>query len=105
MLLPLRAAEVALQVAVARAHVLHRVDAVEVLRSGEHGDPLIVVRPTAVDVRGVEVVDHRVARHDVDPADGVDQLDEAQETDPDVVVDVDPEILLHGGDGRTRPAV
>src|SRR5439155_14743146 len=53
LLLSLGTAEVALQVAVTRAHVLHGVEAIQMLRPAEYGDSLVVVRPAAVDVRGV----------------------------------------------------
>src|SRR5436305_1936866 len=89
----------------AGADVLHRVATVEVLRSREHSDTFVAVRRSARAVRRVEVVQHRVAGHNLDPSDGVDQLDQAQKPDPDALVDVDPEILLDGGDARARAPV
>ena len=82
-----------------------RVNAVQVLRSGQHRDPLVAVRVAAADVRRVVVVDDRVARDDVDAADRIDHLDQPEQADPDVVVDVDAEVLLDGGDRRAGAAV
>src|SRR5205085_11093852 len=91
--------------AVPRADVLHRVDPVHVLRTGQDGHPRGAVGVVAVDVVGVEVVHHRVAGDDVDTSQVVDELDQPLEPDPDVVVDVDPEVLLDRPHGRRRPAV
>src|SRR5712692_2252577 len=97
LLLSFRAADVTLQVVVARSHVLHRVDPVQVLRTGQHGDTLEVVGIGIVDVLGVVVVDYRVARDYVNSSDRVDQLDEPEQPDPDVFVDVHAEVLLNRG--------
>src|SRR5438093_6879931 len=105
LLLPLRAPEVTLQVVVAGANVLEGMGAVQVLRSGEHGHPQVPVRIAFADVMGIEVVQHGRARDDVDASDGVDHMDQTGQSDPDVVIDVNAEVVLDCGDGGARSAI
>ena len=93
------APEVLGDVVVPRADVLHRLHPVHVLGAGQHrhtvgGEGV----GAALDVIRVVVVHHRVAGHDVDAPHLVDEADETLQPDPDVVVDLDLEVLLHGGD-------
>src|SRR5437773_11598747 len=53
LLLPARSSEVALQIVVARAHVLERMYAVQVLRAGQDCDARVAVRTIGVDVERV----------------------------------------------------
>ena len=63
-------------------------------RSGKHRHPQVLVRVTWSDVMGIEVVEHRGLRDDVDPPDGVDDVDKPGKPDPDVRVDLPHDRLV-----------
>jgi hypothetical protein len=50
-------------------------------------------------IGGIEIVHDRIRDHHVDCAQLVDQLDEAVQADPDVVINVQVEVGLHSVDG------
>ena len=82
-----------------RAHVLQRLDSVHVGCTRKHSDavvPVWIVR--AVEVRGVVVVHDRIRDLKVHSAQLVDQLHEAVEAYPRVVVDVDLEVAFDNSD-------
>ena len=104
-MLPLGAAEVSLDVVVARADVLQGVRAVEMLRTRQDRHPLVAVQIRDVDVVGIEVVEHRVGHDDVDAAQLVDHPDQTLQSDPGVLINMDMEVPLDRGDCRRRPPV
>src|ERR1700730_5646877 len=81
-------------------------NSVQVLRSGQNGHPQVRIRiSVGDDVLRIEVVQHGTAGDDVDTADGVDHVNEPDQADPYVVVDVNAEVVLDGGDRATWPTV
>ena len=78
---------------------------IEVLKARQHGDAFVAVQEFAVDVVRVGVVEHRVGDEQVHTTEPVDQLDQALQPDPRVLVDVDVEVPFDGGDGGSCPAV
>src|ERR1035437_6511320 len=99
------ATDVGGDVVVPGADVFQRLHAVHVLRPGEDRHPVGGVRVGAAgDVVGVVVVHHRVAGHDVDAAHLINEIDQPLQPDPDVVVDLDLEVLLDGGDLGIDPS-
>src|SRR5579859_1139774 len=69
----------------------------------EDGDSVVRVWITrAVQIGGIEIVHHRIRDYHVDSAELVDQLDEAVQAYPHVVVDVNFEVGFYGVDGSLR---
>ena len=87
----------------ARPDVLKSVRSVKVLRSRENGHSQVSIRIARTYVVWVEVVEDRGLRDHIDAADCIDHVDEPGKTDPDVRIDLDAEVVLHGGDRSTRP--
>ncbi len=86
LLLARLAGEVALAEPLARPRVGKRIRTIEVMRAG--GDRVALLADV---IAVIARVGETVGDVDVDPADGVDHLDEAAEVDPCVVVDRDAE--------------
>src|SRR5215831_11203668 len=82
------------------AHVFESVDSIQVLGAWEHSHSLVRIGICALEVSRVEVVEHRIARGQVDAAHQIDQLDEPLEAYPGPLVDVDVEVALDGRHGR-----
>src|SRR5207245_4730801 len=61
--------------------------------------PHVAVQEPAVDIVRIFIVQDRIADKHVYATEPIDQLDQALKSDPDVFVDVDVEVSLHGGDG------
>ena len=78
---------------------------IEVLEARQHGDAFVAVQEFTVDVIRVGVVEHRIGDEQVDAAEPVDQLDQALQPHPRVLVDVDVEVPFDRGDGGGRAAV
>src|SRR5207248_3867079 len=96
--------QVAVVIGVPAAYVLQRVDSVEVLGAGHHRYPLVPERVVGKDVVRVVVVEHRSGGDEVDSTSRVDHPDQAKQSNPDVVVDMDVEVALHRGDRRAGSA-
>src|SRR5438477_119972 len=60
--------------------------------------------PIPLEVRRIEIVKDRICDLKIHTAELVDQVDEAVQADPHVIVDVDLEVALDCGDRRLRPA-
>ncbi len=78
-------------------------NAIEVDRARKHGDAVVVVWVLAgAQVGRIEVIHHGVGHHHIYPAQLIDELDQAVQPDPRVVVHMDFEVALHRGDRRGR---
>ena len=78
---------------------------VEVLGARKHRDALVAVQESTVDVVRVGIVEHGVGDEQVHATEPIDELDQTLEADPGVLVDVDVEVSLDGGNGGGRSAV
>src|SRR5438874_11688665 len=105
LLLTGRPAKVTIDVVMTRPNVLQRATAIEVLRTRQHGHPPVAVEVLYIDVVGIEVIQDGVGNEQVDTTKPIDELDQALETDPRVLVDADVEVALDGRDRGRGPTV